>query len=495
MGPIRIILRRAAFLAAITALASVAPLTAGVLQQEYTLGRFVGGSIHSVLIDDQLRPANGGALLDQPELTILDDWTLGTEDVLELTLPLSGSLGSSTQELPWQIRGHGLEFRLRPNPGVTVGLSLETSNLWLAGDFDQGPQESGMQKSVQPWRSLAQSVSLDWMTREGRIGLEQPEYDLAFYFGPTLESGQSRFQFRFDNAYTTDGVRMSGIPLSFQHGIARHLEATWSLAILDSTAVTQLQGGPWTGDADYSLRWQFSRFLLRGTYGQPLWAPGLDTADPWHASAEAALVLFQGKRLFSEVQGNWDHSFSRTAPAGQLVLQASGATSDQRRDDPLLMGNLLLGLPASLAVRAGAQRDTLDQLHLGLGWSTLPLRTVGPRQSRAMDYLFGQLPGPGQLRLDAEWSQPLDQGGTGGWNGFGALGLTQRLVVRAAFSQAGASLQDEFSTPFRLRQAAWRDQGEVGLLLVTDHLRLFGAGLLGSSGEFAGLRLRLNSRF
>ena len=455
--------------------ALLAPAAAGEFGPEFLDGRLVGGQAHDLLLIPWNSPDDGRFSSSARDL-----WRLGSADVFESRLWLRGGLRADGAD-EWRFGTAGWTGEIRPAEGTRVSWNWRMDNLWFAYDNGADDWRNGFDsdRSVE----LYQSFRVKRLGNDGKIQVEREDYGILFYRDPQLDAGQIGWEIVESHAFAKVGILADTVGAVLRYGLARPVEV--GAEFLARRPV-------WRGKKEWIAGdWDGTGRLNAGFFSGPVRIKADGTFSLWDSETrpdgtrdlgvEGDLVLF-GTRIFSEVSGNWDGYFDRTAPAGQIRLSgraAAWAFDDLGSGPDSLRAEAQLGLPLGFAVDGGARfLGGLDDpaWGVGLAWSNAPLRLGDPKRHDPIEVLYGhRLPAwanmvaadfwddggeegsrwvsgswsaglPWGWQLDAELALAADDGFDLGWGcagiGWGSrhwrlsVGAQQRWKAGAGFSDA-----------------------------------------------------------
>ena len=367
--------------------------SAGEFGVDFLEGRIVGGSAHDVLAMPRVSPDGG-----QGFSSVRDLWRLGSADSFESRLWLAGGYRVSGPD-EWRLGTAGWSGTLRPDDGAQLTWNWRMANFWLGYDDREAAWSHGLE-SGRPVE-LRQSFRFKMLGNDGKIVVDKEDYALLFYRNPQVDAGQVEWEIRESHAFAAVGILADTVGAGIRYGLFRPLEA--GVAFLAERNLTRgrkkWEATDWDGALLAHVGWFHGPFRAKADGNFGLWESAAQPELRRALGLEADLVLF-GSRIFSEVAGNWDGWFDRTAPAGQLMLSArAGAWSvdDMGSGPDTLRLSAMLGLPLRLAVDGGAlflDGGESPDWGVGLSWCSVPLRLGDPKRHDAIEALYGLAPEP-----------------------------------------------------------------------------------------------------
>lgn len=371
------------------------------LTPSFLAGRIVGGSAHDLHLTPLQSPN-----ASHYQAHASDIWRSGSKDWIESRLIINGAARYDAWD--WRLHLLNWEGDLRPVDEIMLNWDWRLSNSWFGfnGDGD------GWSHGFEPGSGfeLRQKIALTYLQRKGRIRVDRPQYPLLFYRNPILNKKQHSWSILESHAFAPTGILADSLGFGWRYGLTRAVEFGSSL-VAGRSAVQE--------DKWETSSWENrTRFWLTSFWG-PLRTEVGSVLELWTVESGAGklrdldlvfdLVLFGGDRLFSEVAGNWDGLFDRTALPGQLLLSAEARAWDTRNrfenfdqgPDSLRVSGLL-GLPWGFSLDGGALYTEDWIWGVGVAWLGTPLRSGGPERVRAMEYLYGSIPPPWGSFLQAD---------------------------------------------------------------------------------------------
>lgn len=376
-------------------------LHAEYLGHDYNMGRIVGGdyAMRTLLLETDA---------DFFALAPLLRYRFGTADRYQWNLDLAGTLQSQPDRLDYSAGLYGLSGDYRIEDGHVMRWALSSQNMQVSGTGHS--IISGLDEKYE--RTLDLGLSDSYLSREGYIELSPDEYSLAFLRGPLLNVGQYRHTLwagshlgdqSQENAYVSYAPSLGLLP-----GLQLGLRADADLYDFNEDPL-------WSNLVRASLEWRLSRlWLATSAYQSGMESPeSLDDWDLYHLDADLGLLLGKRTLNFDQVQGNYDGWFTPMLGGGQFLFTHHFAYDpDQTRNAYSYTSGMRAGLMQGITVGATHHRefgndDNDHSLRLDAVLSNIPLRNAGPYDQSDMEYLWGYLFQPGDIRLDARWTTPL----------------------------------------------------------------------------------------
>lgn len=381
---------------------------AGDLGPAFLEGRLVGGSAHDFHLAPLQSPDHSGY-----QGHASDIWRFGSEGGFESRLLFD--VNYRYDEWDWNLQSLSWQGDLRPVDEAVVRWDWRLANSWFAFD---GGAEGWSHGFEEPYpMELRQKTFFSYLQRQGRIRVERPFYPLLFYRNPVVNQKQHRWSLLESHAFGTAGILADSLGVGWGYGLTNSLELSASF-LAGRTAVLgeDWEVTPWENRTDLKITAFWGPLRTEWGVVLGLWSPESGGQKRRDFDVAADLVLFGAKRVFSEVAGNWDGLFDRTAPPGQLLLSAQATSWTTRQGwsdgpDSLRLG-FLWGLPFGLAIDGGVLNSDKWVGGAGISWLSVPLRTGGPERAQSMEILYGWVPSAGGQFIHADlWDDNILWGG------------------------------------------------------------------------------------
>lgn len=302
------------------------------------------------------------------------------------------------------------DLALAPVPSHRIAATIMPLNLiFVAGEGDAA---TGFELPF----VMMNTYSWDFLTNSGSIKVSADQNENSFFFGPQLNPGQIRLGADFAHPIMFEsGVipAVLGGALEFGIGLPGNISnnssfsfsqvmddhySTFDYEIDDSVAVAT--AFDWrtpftTVQAGY-------QFLQEGYKEHIIGLTGTFLSGPHTTS-------------FSEVNGNWDGTFSPLLHARQFMALLHGSYGITEPSSFLRFENTFkygvteiftIGYEGSFTI--WEDRDPYFVAIPGIHLSNIARRTHGPAQVTPFEYRFGYWPRVGEYRLDIRYKLPLN---------------------------------------------------------------------------------------
>jgi len=398
------------------------------LGSDYSLGYLTGSSVNLMSAVDQYHGVSASA--EQVGLRV------GTADVWALDVPalfVTSRYGSNYASD--YIRLPGGRLGLHPLPGLMLDGQLVSGNLWasLVSHGSDDDATTGFAASVP--RILRTDLFGHYLSRDGRIALDEETTPFAFYYGPVLGEGQFEVKAKLRNTLI-DTSDLRGYGIDFAYGIAPHAQA-W-ISYQDSLHKNYRDYySNYYGSYSVEERYQQQALALGGDWVSSHLRAGAQAVhgetngsaapsfsdigklDSWSFLGYGGFLGGGTAPTAAQAAGNWNGFFTSNLSKGEYDLEDSLSvypTSDETI--VLLRGSARYGVVEPLTVgldyRFQFATSSSQEFLLNLALSNMARRTQGPSQVSAIEYQVGILPKQGEGRLLLQVRLPGSDGGTYG---------------------------------------------------------------------------------
>lgn len=403
------------------------------LGPDYNLGYLTGSNLNLTSAVDQYHGVSASA--EQVGLRV------GTADAWALDVPAlfaTSRYGSSYAKD--NIRLPGVRLGLHPLPGLMLDGQLVSGNLWasLVSNGSDNDATTGFAASVP--KTISTDLFGHYLSRDGRIALDDETTPFAFYYGPVLGQGQFEVKAKLRNTMI-DTSDLRGYGIDFAYGIAPHAQA-W-ISYQDSLHKNYHDYYSY----DYYNN-DFERYRAEERYQKQTLAFGGDWVSSYlRAGAQAVHGETNGSAAPSfsdigkldnwsflgyggvlgggtaptaaQVAGNWNGFFTPNLSKGEYDLEDSLAVYPTSGETiVLLRGSARYGVIEPLTVGLDYHfqfvTNSSQEFLLNLAFSNMARRVQGPSQVSAIEYQVGILPKQGEGRLLLQVRLPGSDGGTYG---------------------------------------------------------------------------------
>lgn len=308
------------------------------------------------------------------------------------------------------------DLKLAPNRSNRISATILPFNLLFA--VSEGMAITGFDF---PFTTM-NSYSWDFLSKNGQIDVPEDQYENSFFFGPQLNPGQVRLGADFTHPIlfesTVFPISLAGA-LEFGIGLPGNFSNSSSFSfnrIAEETYTNQssIIDSYDTTDVTTTFEWRtpFStmqagyRYLDRFFQQHTIQLSGTYLTGPYTTS-------------FSEVNGNWDGTFSPLLHARQFMIQLHCRyllkDSYLPTNQAVLLNNdirygitnfFTIGYAGSLNIQKNG--NPLFIAVPGIHLSNIPRRTRGPTEVTPFEYQFGYWPRHGEYQLAISYKLPLN---------------------------------------------------------------------------------------
>jgi hypothetical protein len=373
---------------------------AQLIKQDYNFGRITGGAfLSNTTVADQV----DGWLGVVPVTTL----QLGVPGTFQVKASLSNPYQNNLDHqglYDYQAIGvfpDDLSATISPIQGQVFDLEVISSLLsFKRGHSEFDLQDSMVNAKVSNWSNLLFTHRM--LTNRGNISINSFDYSQAFIRGPQLMAGQYRHEFSAKKYSAGGDGHSESLSWHPSYGLTSFLSL--------HAGVDRWSAGPqgWPSDFQARLDFHLPNFWL-GTN----WM--VNTEDPIRLSTSgsrgsiyAGAITTREDINFSNVYGNWDSFFYPILGSGQLLVWGEYLPDAEHMTDLEGYVSAMYGVLKPLTVGVNLENDVFHsgtteeqelKLRLQMNFSTIPMRTDGPSGIQPVQYLWGFVPGAGELRI------------------------------------------------------------------------------------------------
>jgi len=409
-------------------LASMNEIESGsILDDTYTLGRIVGSRTtynltqpffedNSVLLFNTLHSSIGNDNKSAYGFTAIEALGIGEGFGFLLMVP---------------------EFDLifAPAESHRFSITLMPTNLYFVAS------ENDARVGFQTPFLMVNRYSWQFLSRDGRIEVPSDQNENSFFFGPQLNPGQFSFGIGFAHPIAGSTVDISGVPdfhVNFGIGLPENISNTtgFSWSHVSEPYTSMNYNYPYNFTYNYDtigissvFEWRTPITTVNAGY---LFTNIGNMDDNFNSISDnywnnqqhvirlgGTFISGPNSTSFSEVNGNWDGTFSSLLHARQLMAQLHStyltrSNSGFNLQSLSLDNSIRYGITDFVTVgyegilRVPFDEDVTFSATPGIHVSNIPRRTRGPAEVSPFEYKYGYWPRYGEYRLDIRYRLPLN---------------------------------------------------------------------------------------